>query len=298
MSALALFAPAKLNLFLAITGKRADGFHDLVSVVATVAWGDNLQVQAKTEGEGTERFELTCDDAAVPVDGTNLVLKAARAYAAASGWQGGARFHLEKRVPMGAGLGGGSSDAVAALRALNRLTGGLMAEDEVAKLAASLGSDCPLFLAGAPVVMRGRGERVELLAPRAAARLRGRRVVIFKPGFGISTPWAYGRMAANGAANYLSAAEAEKRLAEWSAGDEAAEALLFNNMEGVAFGKFVALPTLVEELRERFGLVARMSGSGSACFAFLAEDTPVTEIAVVIRGAWGESAFVTETRIA
>lgn len=293
MSALSIFAPAKLNLFLAITGRRVDGFHDLVSVVATVGLGDTLRVE--TAGDG--QFELRCDDATVPVDETNLVLKAARTFVKATRWTGGARFFLEKRVPMGAGLGGGSSDAVAALRALNELSGGVLGRDRLVELAAGLGSDCPLFLSGAPVTMRGRGERVEVLGEGAADRLRGRRVLIFKPGFGISTPWAYRRMVAGAPGSYLSATDAERRIATWNAGDAPAEALLFNNMEGVAFAKFVALPTLLERLRERFGVVARMSGSGSACFALLAEDAPVVAITAAIREAWGASVFVTETRI-
>lgn len=272
----------------------------MVSVAAPVEFGDTLRVEVRAGGE-REKFELSCDDAAVPVDETNLVLKAGRAFVAATGWMGGAKFFLEKRIPMGAGLGGGSSDAVAALCALNELAGGRLAAEELARIAASIGSDCPLFLHGAPVVMRGRGERVEAMTAEAAGRLRGRRVLIFKPEFGLSTPWAYGRMAAAGAASYLPAVEAEARLAAWINSGPArqpAEALLFNNMERVAFAKFVALPTLLAELRAQFGLRARMSGSGSACFALLDDDTPVTAITETIRAAWGASAFVTETRIA
>lgn len=312
MSALSIFAPAKLNLFLAITGRRADGFHDLVSVAAPVEFGDTLHVEASGEGRGAGEFELTCDDPAVPVDESNLVLKAARAFVAATGWTGGAKFFLEKRVPMGAGLGGGSSDAVAALRGLNEISGGRLGAERMAEVAAGLGSDCPLFLRGGPVVMRGRGERVEALAVGAGARLRGRRVLIFKPGFGISTPWAYGRMVAaakmagvnpapqgNGrAGHYLPVEEAEARLGAWvERADASAEELLFNNMERVAFAKFLALPTLLERLRERFGLAARMSGSGSACFALLDENAPVAAIMEEIRGAWGTSVFVIETRV-
>src|SRR5436190_1798880 len=99
-------------------------------------------------------FTLTCDDATVPIDESNLVLKAARAFAAATGWSGGAKFALEKRIPMGAGLGGGSSDAVAALRALNELAGRPLDAPKLANLAAGLGSDCPLFLHDGPVIMR------------------------------------------------------------------------------------------------------------------------------------------------
>ncbi len=325
MSALSVFSPAKINLFLAITGRRADGFHELVSVVAQVGFGDMLVAEPRTEDGGQRTgndFTLECDDSAVPVDGSNLVLRAAAAFAVATlqlgsgraagrpfdlaqggpfgeaqGRHGGVHFRLEKRIPIGAGLGGGSSNAVAALRSLNQLAGEPLDVARLAELAAGLGSDCPLFLHNGPVVMRGRGERVE---PLQAARLRGRRVLIFKPPFGISTAWAYARLAAEAPRHYLSVAEAEARLGAWLTGNAPAEELLFNSMEGVAFAKFLALPVLLDALREEFGLLARMSGSGSACFALLPADTPAAQVVAVtarIRELWGAGAFVVEAKI-
>lgn len=294
-----LFSPAKLNLFLAVTGRRADGFHDLVSVAAPLDFGDQLVAEVGgRRPEGVGQFTLACDQPEVPLDGSNLVLKAAAAFAAATGWQGGVDFKLTKRIPMGAGLGGGSSNAVAALRALNQLSGGALAEDKLAAIAASLGSDCALFLHQSPVVMRGRGEHIEALPASAAARLRGRRVLLFKPSFGISTPWAYGRMAAEAPAHYQPAREAEARLAAWIRGNAPAEELLANNMEGVAFAKFIALPVLLAKLQREFGVTARMSGSGSACFAVLRDDYATAPLAAAIRDAWGPRAFVQEARLA
>lgn len=248
---------------------------------------------------GAGRFSLACNDPAVPVGEVNLILKAARAFAEATGWTGSANFFLQKRVPMGAGLGGGSSNAVAALRALEVLSGLSLSGEKLAKIAAQLGSDCPLFLNDGPVVMRGRGERISSLATAASARLRGRRVLVFKPALGIATAWAYAQMAKAAPGSYLALAEAETKVAGWCAdGALPAEALLFNNMERVAFQKFVALPALVGVLKKEFGLAAQMSGSGSACFAFLAEDAPVAAIIEGVRTAWGPTCFVLETRIA
>jgi 4-diphosphocytidyl-2-C-methyl-D-erythritol kinase len=229
------------------------------------------------------------------------VLKAAAAYRAATGWRGGARFLLAKRIPAGAGLGGGSSDAAAALTALNQLAGGLLAPAALAQVAAEVGSDCALFLAGGPVVMRGRGERVERLPEAAAARLRGRRVLIFKPAFAIPTPWAYARLAAQAPGGYTPAAEAEARLAGFlaAAGSGAAwEGSLFNDLERAGFAKFLALPVLLRQLARQFGLAPRMSGSGSACFALLPAGAPVAAIMAAVRAAWGESALVVETALA
>ncbi len=298
-----VFSPAKINLSLAITGRRADGFHDLVSVTAPLQFGDELTAAAaddrnpesRIQNPEDGRFSLTCDIAEVPLDDSNLVLKAARLFTATTGWGGTVKFSLTKRIPMGAGLGGGSSNAVAALRALNQISGARADEATLERMAAQLGSDCVLFLRGAPVVMRGRGERVDPLPAAARARLSGRSVLVFKPSFGIATPWAYGRMVARGG-DYLPAAQAEARLAAWLAGDAPAEELLFNNMEPAAFEKYVALPVLLARLRSEFGLAPRMSGSGSACFALLRAETPRAAVIAAIRDAWGPTAVVIDTQ--
>jgi 4-diphosphocytidyl-2-C-methyl-D-erythritol kinase len=293
-----VISPAKLNLFLAITGRRPDGFHDLVSVVAPLGWGDDLSAQL-TAGSATE---LECDDPAVPTGADNLIVQAAAAFAAARGAAAGIRFTLRKKVPMGAGLGGGSSNAATALRILNELASrdgrAPLGAGQLLDIAGRLGSDCPLFLSGGPVVMRGRGESLSSLPPGAVRRIAGRQVVVFKPGFAISTPWAYGRLASGAPRSYLPAAEAERRLALWLADESLPlECLLFNNMEVPAFAKFPALPALLRLIRDRHGLEARMSGSGSACFAVLPEGAGALggEIAETVRGAWGESAFVQST---
>lgn len=296
MTTTTVFCPAKLNLFLAITGRRADGFHDLVSVVVTLDFGDELTLTRRAGDDGV--FALQCDDPDVPAGADNLVLKAARAFAAETGWRGGVDFSLVKRTPMGAGLGGGSSDGTGALVGLNGLAGHPLDAAGLQRLAAGLGSDCPLFLGGGPLTMRGRGERLEPWGALAVARVAGRRVVLFKPPFGVNTAWAYGRLAAAAPGSYLPGHDAEARLAAWlAAPDLDLETLCFNNMEPPVFEKFPALPVLSERLEAGFGLRTHMSGSGSACFALLAEDAPVAAIEAAIRKAWGPAAFVTVARI-
>jgi 4-diphosphocytidyl-2-C-methyl-D-erythritol kinase len=294
MSPTGIPAPAKINLFLAVTGRRPDGFHELLSVAAPLVWGDTISVEP-----GGSSFSIECDNPDIPTDGDNLVIKAAAAFAAATGWKGGARFTLEKRIPAGAGLGGGSSDAAAALVALNALAGGPLDGTALASVASRVGSDCALFLSKVPVVMRGRGERVEPLPRETYRRIRGARVLIFKPGFAVSTAWAYARLAADAPRSYVRPAEAEARLASWTEkpGAPAAD-LLYNSMEPAVFAKFAALPALVGLIRERFGIATRMSGSGSACFALLNERTDAGPVVAAIRAAWGPSATIVETRIA
>lgn len=292
MATISIFAPAKLNLFLAVTGRREDGFHDLVSVVAPIKFGDTLH------GESANTCSLRCTDPDVPVDESNLILRAARLFAKASGWSGGVAFTLEKKIPVGAGLGGGSSDGVAALRILNRLAGDRLPADALAEVAAQLGSDCPLFLHDAPVIMRGRGEQIDPLPSEARQRIRGRRVLVFKPAFAVPTAWAYARLAAGAPATYLGREQAEARLAGWLARANAPiEELLFNNMEPPVFTKYVALPVLRDQIASRFGVQSRMSGSGSACFAVLPEGAASEPLQAAIREAWGDSAFALEARL-
>ncbi len=294
MSAPNFQAPAKINLFLAVTGRRTDGFHDLLSVAVPLLWGDTLEME-----EGGESFTVTCDNGEVPTDGTNLVIRAAEAFAKAAGRSEGARFRISKRIPFGAGLGGASSDAASALEALNASAGSPLDGAELARVAASVGSDCALFLARGPVVMRGRGERIEPLPKEAYSRVRGMRVLIFKPAFAIPTPWAYGRLAAEAPRGYVKEARAEAMLASWLEKKGApADELLFNSMEKAAFAKFPALPVLLDRLEGQFGVQGRMSGSGSACYALVHEDFGSGPFEAAVREAWGPSAFFAETRVA
>ncbi|MEY4489298.1 MAG: hypothetical protein RIQ79_1806 [Verrucomicrobiota bacterium] len=296
MSTVTVASPAKINLTLAITGRRADGFHELISLVSPVAFGDELH--AKLAPSGDASTTLACDAPEVPLDGANLVLRAAEAFAAATGWRRAVQFTLVKRIPIGAGLGGGSSNAVAALKAMETLSGHRLSNEERLELAAGLGSDCPLFLHDGPLIMRGRGEHLSPLPKASAERLRGRRVLIFKPAFGVETAWAFRALAAR-PDWYAQAAQEESALAKWLAGESAdQEQLPGNTLERPVFTKWPALPVLLSWLRERHGLKARMSGSGSACFAWLTPDTDMSAVTATIQEGWGGGAFIQLTTLA
>jgi len=332
MTPLRLHAPAKVNLFLAITGRLSDGFHNLVSLAVPLDFGDDLELRITEAEAGTTRLVLEgeVNAAEVPSGADNLVLRAAAAFRETSGFSRPVEFVLKKQVPVGAGLGGGSSDAVAALRGLNTLAaeeGRSLGEENLCALAAKLGADCAFFLHGRPAMMRGRGERIEPLNEPATKRLNGRMLFVCKPAFGVSTAWAYGEMATSAAGlaatsaaassaalgdnrYYISEHEAEQLCRQWLAEDGSPETspelLTFNNMETVVFAKYPALPVLAAVFRERFGLTLRMSGSGSACFAFLPEGTVgdcsnavlVERLGECVREFWGPSAFARTARIA
>lgn len=291
---LTLFSPAKINLFLAVVGRRKDGFHDLVSLVSPVAFGDTLSVDL-IPGESVK---LSCDDPALATDETNLVVRAAQLFREQTGWKQGVQFNLVKRIPQGAGLGGGSSNASTALMALNQLSGLDLSRDILLDWAARLGSDCPFFLLRHAAVMRGRGDVLELVPDSVAIRLKGQRVWLFKPEIGVSTPWAYGRLASDPARHYLPSSKTEARLQAWLKGTESVGALAYNSFEEVVFKKFITLPALIGMIEKETGYTVQMSGSGSTCFTLLpAEKEPKREARLqqIVREAWGVETFFVET---
>lgn len=286
-----MHSPAKVNCLLSVHEPREDGFHELTSVVVALAFGDELRV-----GLG-DVDRLECTDASLPTGPENLVLRAAEVFRRRSGLALYFSFYLEKKIPVGAGLGGGSGNAAVALRAMNQLAGGPLDGAALVEAAAELGSDCAFFLEGGPAVLRGRGERVEPLPAEAASRLAGRRLLLFKPGFAISTAWAYGQLRSAGLpGDYEAPALAEARLQSFLGGGPLSS-LLENTFEPVVGRKFLAIPLLLEDLRA-MGLPCRMSGSGSCCFALPEDSGPSVEaIRARVQDAWGEAVFFVETSI-
>jgi len=282
-------AHAKLNLSLAITGRREDGFHELVSLVVLIDLADTLTLEVGRP------LGLTCDDLGLPVDGTNLVLKAAAAYVRRRPGAVVGRFHLAKKIPHGAGLGGGSSDAAAALRLLDRASGDPLGAEALEALAAEVGSDCPFFVRSQAAIMRGRGERLEILSVAARAALAGRKVVLVKPPFGVPTPEAYALIAKAG--KYRPAAQAEAELAAWIAQPASDPSVLGNDLAAPVFAKYLALPVGLESFRLTTGVNWQMTGSGSACFAFVSDGFNHARLRADVQRAWGPGAWVQETVI-
>ena len=284
------FSPCKINLMLAITGVRDDGFHNLISLVMPTKFGDWLTVEVLPESATSD--ELSCNMDGVPCDESNLVIKAAIIFRRETNSKKFFKFTLEKNTPAGAGLGGGSSNGAVALATINEIEGSPLSTRKLEKLAAELGSDCPLFLSGNPVVMRGRGEKVFPLTGEAKEYLEMLKLVLFKPEFSINTGWAYSQMKANPEV-YIDADDAESRLSEWLENPNITGIPLINNMQIQAFKKYPALEVVIEQIKEKFSVPAMMSGSGSACFAIVNDlsDEKISELKDFIRSMLGESCF-------
>jgi len=235
-----LSAPAKINWFLEITGKRPDGYHTLSTVFQTISLADRLSLAPAGD------LSLTCSDKTLPTDERNLVMRAARRLRERLNEKRGAHLHLEKRVPMGAGLGGGSSDAAAALMGLCRLWKRRVPRRDLEKLAVGLGADVPFFLRGGRCWATGIGERLKPLAP-----LRKTWLVLVYPGFGVSTREAYARV------------RLPARRQKW----RSHSCPRFNRFEEFVFPQHPELIRLKEKLTQACGSPALMSGSGSSVFA-------------------------------
>lgn len=271
-----LAAPCKTNLFLEVVARRADGFHELDTVFAALDLEDGLEVEPLAGG----RLELrVVGDPTVPEDATNLAWRAADALRTAAGRPDlGARIVIEKRVPAGGGLGGGSSDAAATLVALDRVWGTSLGEPRLVDLAATLGSDVPFFVRGGVQRGLGRGEKLTAVgAPSQPLHL-----VLVLPGFPCPTGQVYGALrpflAASGGPPVRGAEALVQALEQGDATEVAQHA--WNRLELAAEACFPAL----RELRQTIAatprvLTARLSGSGSTLWALVGDEGDAARVA-------------------
>lgn len=264
-----VLAPAKLNLFLEILGKRPDGYHELETLMVTTDLCDTLTFALDPSG----RLTLECDDPALPTGLSNLVMKAAEALRAKAGVELGARISLSKAIPAEAGLAGGSSDAAAALVALDRLWKLSTPPGELDALAGQIGSDVAFFLHGPAAVCRGRGEEVEPIELPEAFHC-----VVICPPVGLSTAEVYRHVTLPPATRSIVPVLEAVRSANF----EALGRSFFNRLQEAAL---LVRPELGEILDALANLSPYldghlMSGSGSACFG-LARDLDAAHIAAL-----------------
>ena len=273
MGSITVTAPAKVNLHLEVLGLRPDGFHELAMVMQSIELADRLQFDNTADGE----LNLICDEPTLSSTADNLVMRAAELLRSRSGFHElGARIHLEKHIPIGAGLAGGSSDGAAALVGLNALWGLGYNQRELERLAAELGSDMPFCVGGGTQLCFGRGERLE---PVVSAE-RGMAVLLVKdPRVSVSTPWAYNRCRELRSEFYLESEQAfeEKRhalrQADWLRPLRPQNPPpLRNDLQVVVEPENQAVRSALEVLRSRSAALAiAMSGSGPSCFALYAD---------------------------
>ena len=279
MSAARVVAQAKVNLFLHVLAREASGYHQLETLFQRLALGDDVRLRAGVRGS-----TLDCRGADVGPVERNLAWRAALAYAAATGWPDGFAIEVEKRIPVGGGLGGGSADAGAVLRLLNALAPAPLPADRLLDLALPLGADVP-FLAteDARALAWGRGERLLPLPP-----LPRRRVALLLPPVGVPTADAFAWLAAD----RVGAAPTPRRLPLDRLGDWAGVATLAaNDFEGPVAARVPEVAALAERRRAIGGGTYLMSGSGSSWFLIPDDDGGTADAdGAAWRTVWTETA--------
>jgi 4-diphosphocytidyl-2-C-methyl-D-erythritol kinase len=279
-------SPCKVNLILNILGKRADGFHELETVMHPVNLFDEMTFERITHG-----FHLTCSNPTLPTDGGNLVHRAAMLFLQKTEIHDGVRIHLEKKIPLAAGLGGGSGNAATTLLGLNELFGNPLPPKTLEEIAVALGSDIPFFLQTKPALGTGRGEKIESLG--AFPAMAGAAFVLVHPGFGISTPWAYQNLARFPDALNGTPGRARKLISLLQTADlRTAGREFYNSLEAPALDKYPLLVLFQNFFRENGAAATLMSGSGSTTFA-LAENLPAAkQLAEKFKAKFGETHWV------
>lgn len=261
-------APAKVNLRLKVLAREESGYHALETLFCAIDLADELVVERG--GRGVELHVAGSIETGPPEE--NLVVRAARRFAEEAGVGRQVRIHLAKRIPSAAGLGGGSSDAAATLRALNALHGEPLSHDRLLGIASSLGSDVPFFLCGSPYALAwGRGERLLTLPP-----LPPRPVLVAHPGEPMPTGEAFRRIAESRAGGYaaVSAVLRLDRLGSW----EGVAEIAGNDFEAPAVERIPRLRGAVDRLREAGAIVALLAGSGASVFGVFDGDH-ITDVA-------------------
>lgn len=247
-------APAKVNLSLRILNRRSDGFHEIETFITPIALCDKIDLEKQSRW-----IDFSCDDVDLPGGEDNLVVRAAKVFFAETKIAGGVSIRLQKKIPHGAGLGGGSSDAASTLIGLNELFGAKLPRQALAKMAEQIGSDVPFFIFGSAAMCRGRGE---IVAPEPLQEKLS--ILLLKPPFGVPTPWAYSRWKAS-----------RENDAQKFGGRS-----FVNDLERPVFEKFVFLAHMKAWLRAQPEVgVALMSGSGSTMFAVMRENVDVDLVA-------------------
>ena len=253
-------AHAKLNLTLDVLGKTPDGYHDLRMVMQTVEFGDDLTVELTRNGA----FSLDPGQSYLPADGRNLALKAALLFLDGTGL--GADIAVTKRTPVCAGLGGGSADAAAVLRALNELTGRGMSVPDLCAFGLRVGSDVPFCVMEGAALAEGRGEKLTPIAP-----LPDCAVVICKPAFSIATPELFGRIDSR---KRRLRPDTAGMLSALASGDlPGAARRVYNVFEDVLDRRQQEVFAIKRALTDMGALGAAMTGSGSAVFGLFDDDS-------------------------
>lgn len=258
---------AKINLGLFILGVRDDGFHEIETILQQIDIKDEIEIKLTN----SSKIDFSCDHPDLQEADSNLCVRAANLLKQTTGIQKGARIFLSKTIPMGAGLGGGSSNAAVVLLCLNKLWGLNLSVQELRAIASRLGADIPFFILGGTAVATGRGN---LLRP--AKSIGDQPIVVVFPGISVSTQWAYTQVNLN-----LTIKEKNTTLASFNDIDYDNKDFiksLKNEFEEIVFAEYPLLEQIKKQINQSKAIFASMSGSGSAIFGIFEKEDDALEV--------------------
>jgi 4-diphosphocytidyl-2-C-methyl-D-erythritol kinase len=256
---LRLESPAKINLRLEILNKRKDGYHELRTVFQKISLHDTLHFSLKKE----KGVSIVSDHPNLPVGKTNLVYKAAQSMSTALDYQGGVHIEIKKQIPLGAGLGGGSSNAATTLKALNRLLKGNLSKKKLMEMGLEIGADVPFFISEGAAIGSGIGEQLKKVT------LPDLQYVLIYPNFEVSTRWAYQNFV-------LTNQRIHFNLHKFLKTPEGISSILFNHLEEVVSRKYPQISVMKSILHSMGALGALMTGSGPTVFGLFQDDKSAT----------------------
>ena len=267
MKSICLPSYAKINLGLSILGKRADGYHEIETILQQIAIKDEIVLEQSNNPE----INLTCNDSGIPTNDSNLCIKAAQKFKQFTGITQGLKIKLHKTIPVGAGLGGGSSNAAVVLLGLNKLWNTELNPDQLEKMASDLGSDVPFFIKGGTAFAYGRGELLLAICQNSNQL----KILVIFPGIHISTKWAYDNL-------NLSLTNMKKNINLSSFEKQVIDDLGFfhslkNDFEEIVFSKYSILGKIKHHLYKNNAIYAGLSGSGSAVYGVFFENSDVLQ---------------------
>ena len=257
-----ILSPAKINLFLQILGKRPDGYHDLITLMCCIGLYDTVSLTFNVKD-----ITVSCDHPDVPEDETNLAYGAARLFFKKVKKNDGVTIFIKKKIPVAAGLGGGSSNAAAVFLGLNRYYGYPIPTDELISIGLSLGADVPFFIFQKPAIASGIGEKLE-----AYQNLKNLKILLVFPGFSISTADVYKKL-------NLGLTKCEKKLKSFLLNKQRFDPRyhLCNDLEAVTASEYPVIKTVKEALLNQGALGALMTGSGSTIFGLFSDSNAASK---------------------
>jgi len=270
-------APAKINLMLDVLHKRPDGYHEVEMIMTMVDLADRLTI---TELSGNS-IHISSQAGYIPLDDKNLAYQAASKIKERYGIRQGVHIHIDKRIPVAAGLAGGSSDAAAALRGLNRLWKLDIPHEEMMELGASIGSDVPFCITGGTALATGRGEQLTPLASPPDCW-----VILAKPPINVSTAGVYGRLKADRIEQHPSASAMQRAIEQQSFEGICSE--LGNVLEDVTLSHYPEVQRLKQAMQQLGADGVLMSGSGPTVFGLVSKESKVARIYNGLRGFCNE----------